>query len=1065
MNNPLNILVIEDAETDFLMVKRCLQQQCLAADCTRVSSSAALETAMQQPWDLLLSNYSVPGMDFRETLHRVHTVYPLLPVILVSDNIGEENAVELLHQGVNDFVLKERLNRLPAVIRRCLNEARERNARYAAEQALQESQAAALLAQQHARLAALNLMEDAIIARKRAEEANEALRESEQRLLLAQQSAHVGIWEWDLQTQRCYWSPECEKLYGLPPGGGSDSNLAWRKRVHPDDLALLDQQWQKHIASGEVFEVEFRFIMDNQETRWLISKGRAHYDKNGKPVRLYAISLDITDRKQIEEQLRKLALAVEQSPDGIVITNLNAEIEYVNDAYIRSTGYSREELLGKNPRILHSGKTPPTTFTEFWEAMAQNRTWKGEFVNKRKSGEVYVIFAIITPLRQPDGQITHYVAVQEDITEKKHNAEELDQHRHHLEKLVESRTTELQTARAVADAANQAKTAFLTNMSHEIRTPMNTIIGLTYLLRQSCLPPAQSAHLDKIDAAGQHLLAIINDVLDLSKIESGRVQLEQTDFAISTVLDHIRSLITVQAQVKGLSFELESEVEQIWVRGDPTRLRQALLNYVGNAVKFTELGSIHLRAKLLEDRNDGLLLRFEVQDSGIGIEKEKLPMLFEAFTQADTSITRKHGGTGLGLAITRRLVAMMGGEVGVESTLGQGSLFWFTVLLQRGHGMTPSQPIKKILQTEEVESQLRHQFIGARLLLVEDNPINREVTQELLNGAGLSVDTAENGCIAIEKIFTNHYDLVLMDLQMPDIDGLEATRLIRGRTEYAKLPILAMTANAFDEDRRNSLAAGMNDFVAKPVNPDDLYATILYWLSTSKAPTEPRIVKNPAAIAAVHQPFIPAKGELAPLFAIPGLQAIQGLSIVKGDAAKYQRLLRMFADSHSNDMQQVLAILADGDKRELRRIVHGLKGVSGTVGAHIVFNLANRLDKALRINASVAECEQIARQCEQELSQLIKAILALPLPPTPEHNGWDYAPEFSVAILKELNSLLAEDNVRANNMVEEHGDFLKYKLAERYTDFSRLIDQFAYEEALKILQNVMPDESDGKTSN
>ncbi len=435
----------------------------------------------------------------------------------------------------------------------------------------------------------------------------------------------------------------------------------------------------------------------------------------------------------------------------------------------------------------------------------------------------------------------------EDITEKTRLARELDSHRHHLEELVDHRTSQLSEALKKADAANVAKSSFLANMSHEIRTPMNAITGLTQLLKRDNPTPKQLGQLSKIDTSAEHLLSIINDILDLSKIEAGKMTLELMDFHLEEIFDQILVLFKVQLKAKNLRVVIDTTGVSGWLIGDPSRLRQALLNYVGNAIKFTEQGTITLRARTLEERTDGVTLRFEVQDTGIGIDSNKLEELFSPFEQSDVTTTRKFGGSGLGLTITRRLAELMGGETGAESESGHGSTFWFSARFALGHKTVNSE---KPDIHEDAEARLRRNCEGATILLAEDNAINSEVASGLLRGTGLMVDTVENGVDALEMVRSKEYDLILMDIQMPQMDGLEATRLIRtmkGRqTAKSELPILAMTANVFEEDRRACVDAGMNDFVAKPFRLKELFSTIDKWLTRDK-PTDNIVLE-------VHRP-------------------------------------------------------------------------------------------------------------------------------------------------------------------------------------------------------------------
>jgi signal transduction histidine kinase len=386
----------------------------------------------------------------------------------------------------------------------------------------------------------------------------------------------------------------------------------------------------------------------------------------------------------------------------------------------------------------------------------------------------------------------------------------------------------LREAKAAAEAASVAKSSFLANMSHEIRTPLNAILGLNHLMQAGELTSDQSERLKKMEISSRHLLSLINDILDLSKIEAGRLELETSNFHLSSVLDNVASIIRESVLSKGLQLEVDPDGVPHWLRGDSTRLRQALLNFAGNAVKFTEAGTISLKAILLDDSAGRLRVRFEVSDTGIGLTSAQQERLFQNFQQADASTARKYGGTGLGLALTKRLVEMMGGEVGVHSTPGMGSTFWFAVTLERGHGPMPGPSESQAAVLAQEEGIIP---AGTRVLLAEDNAFNAEIFTEMLHAMGVAVTAAENGQIACERAQAERFDLVLMDMQMPVMDGIDATRAIRRLPGYASTPILALTANAFEADRRACFAAGMNDVLTKPIEPALLSAAIAHWLA------------------------------------------------------------------------------------------------------------------------------------------------------------------------------------------------------------------------------------------
>jgi PAS domain S-box-containing protein len=748
----------------------------------------------------------------------------------------------------------------------------------------------------------------------------------------------------------------------------------------------LKQQLQLNHALED--EIALRTQLEQQVLQRTRDLEDSNYELNHINSELVHKRLEL-EKNQIH--LQKLSRAVENSPATIVITSREGLIEYVNPKFTEITGYLPEEAIGQNPRILKAPDKPPELYRELWDTILAGNEWHGDFCNKKKNGVLYWERASISPIRDEQGTITHFVAIKEDITEQKRIA------------------AELLAAQEQALAASRAKSQFLANMSHEIRTPLNAIIGFSSLCLNTGLMPDQKNYIGKVHTAGELLLRIINDILDFSKIEAGQLHMEQIPFRLGVMLDNAAGMVQQKAQDKGLVLLVTCAPEiSSGLIGDPHRLSQVLVNLLNNAVKFTQNGSVTLDITLLEQKDDQTHLKFSVRDTGIGITPEQQCRLFQPFSQADGSTTRRFGGTGLGLSISKQLVELMGGEIWCESAAEQGSVFSFTAWFGIWQGNGQADENQETVQPETTFFD----FSDLKILLAEDNDFNRQLAIAFLKETNATVETAVNGKEAVEKIISGatRYDLVLMDIQMPVMDGYEASRCIRSDSRFAHLPIIAMTAHAMQEEGQKILEAGMDAHLTKPVNARTMLQTIQLFAG------------RPGGFGQQQQRITDDTDTTFELPDIAGIDAAEALINLDGDKKLFLWVLETFAEKQAVAARLIEAALDSGDTELAIRTVHTIKGNAGIIGAKKLGELADTLEKAIaqddppeHIMPALDDFSVELTRLIDELTSRLKPVLKddEPLPPMLDT-------ERASLVLSELCGYIKTRNCKAEHYLDDY---------------------------------------------
>jgi PAS domain S-box-containing protein len=855
-----------------------------------------------------------------------------------------------------------------------------------------------------------------ITARKNAEV---QLKESSERFAIAADSAGIGVWELDTANDRLLWDAWMYRIYGIEKSGEAESYKLWVGALHPDDKERCEAELLASARGPGEFDSEFRIIRPNGELRYIKAASRAVRAADGTSLRITGVNFDVTDARNSETVARRETASLLRtvldaaSEVSIIATDENLMIRVFNAGAERMLGFASSEVVGKEilSRI-HDPKDLQTLgrqlSTQLGRSIAAQQAIIEPSMLRRPHERVYVcknglhitVSLFVTAIRSDEGEIRGYVCVGHDITQ--HN---IDQQALH-------------DAIVKAENANEAKSQFLANMSHEIRTPMNAVIGLSYLMRHTPLSVEQASFLGKIQVASNSLLSIITNILDLSKIEANELLVESVVFSLSDLLRDVAAVITFHSEAKGIQFSMHapSDLPEA-LSGDPTRLRQILINILSNAVRFTEVGGVQFTISVRSREAGQSLLCFEVADTGIGIAAQQQERLFAPFAQADASITRRYGGTGLGLSIVKQLTKLLGGTVTLDSVVGIGSTF--TVLLPFAAAALDDLAAAR----EPAAAHAQGALCGIRALIVDDSDINREVAKRILELDGVQVELASDGQQVLDRLRAapDAFDVIFMDVQMPVMDGYEATRRIRRDLGLTTLPIIAVTASALSSERQRAEEAGMNDFICKPFDGQSLARSVLRHIRPANTRTTAPQPAVESAPSSTHVPW----PEIA------GIDTLDASARWCGDAALFLKMLaRLFEEFGEVDIPAEVANAAV--LTPYIRRMHKLRGGACMLGAKAVYAIAGQIEEAC-LHGDQASAAELAIVLTAEMRQLVKnATPAIAAAQTAEPGPGPGPADLPAcaARVEELSALLRQQSLVAVKRFDSLSPYLRQTMGE-----------------------------------